>query len=126
MGTVQLRMKYFGCIRHECLCMPNRRKTIGKSMENLQNTYEETKAKGVIFKIRFSEAKENLEQKKLKDDEDWLGLKTKLSRKRTSLGVNVESRRTFSQRSNGVFKVGACHLPQKQHSNIVVNRHTVT
>jgi hypothetical protein len=43
--------------------MPNRRKTIGKSMENLQNTYEETKAKGVIFKIRFSEAKENLEQK---------------------------------------------------------------
>lgn len=58
--TAQRRMKYLGCFRHECLGMPNRRKTIGKSKENLQNTYEETKAKGVISKNRFSEAKENL------------------------------------------------------------------
>jgi len=37
--------EYLGCFWHECLCMPNRHKSIGNLEETLENRYVETKAR---------------------------------------------------------------------------------
>ena len=81
-------------------------KRVSNNLTDILNK-EPEQPMGNIFKNCFSEAKDNLEQKIKEMTVYGLGLKRKRKSKIFSLKINVERKRIYSRRNNGVFKVGA-------------------